>query len=1053
VGQVVNLRTDCQSVRPALLLFLLLPLVLHAQPRAWQDTIDLRTYSESLPDLAPNLDVFSRDRPWYPYTTRNPGSARPTPQSWRRIHLENEYLACTFLPDLGGRLYTCADKLNGHPMFYANPVIKKGMGYTRNAFAALGVETSFPFAHGRDNVSPVDFAFRQDKDRASVWMSDTDRVTGMRWTVEFVLRAGRAILEENVTLSNPTSVRQPYQWWNNADIAVEPGSRFVIPTQVVSTHGQTDLDTWPVSSSGVDQSLVANVKDQLGLFAYQSREPFLAVYHAASKTATVHVADPAVVRGKKLWTWGTADSAGEAALVDDGARLIEIQAGLFADQETFEYLEPHQSRGFTEYWLPARQLGGISRADTDAVLNFARRGPALAAELNVTHAIPGARIRILNGPTSVLQESVNLEPGSLFTRTIPNPAAASYRFELLDAQGKLLLAYAEGPYDATPPSAVKLGPQPQANASPDDRERNGRLQLAENEYRAALEKSPADPQLKKALGRLLAVRKNFAEAAGLLADAAAALPQDAETRYYLAVAQAAEGNQQDAQRNWQSILEDPAFGSAAALEMAASQARSGHLQAALDVVSALLKRDPGNLEAGRMRVVLLRKNGMIPEARAQLAHCQSLAPFDSFLRMEYLWLIGPDDGLWPHLAADPQRVLDIAEEYCRLGIYNDSLPVLNRVYPKVPENQSEPGVPLPQADALVAYYRAYCYERSAPKPARMSPLGGDWRTAAGLPLQYVFPHRAGSFPVLRTAVRENPGDASAGWLLGLLDLDSGMVDDAIAEWQRARALPNQVLLLHELLARVLRDLKHDQPGALAVEEEAAKNRPEAAPPPSGAPGNPTSPPEIASQALLRAASGQLSSALAAFNAQNFPQDRQREDVRRAYIELQLLKLRAQAAGHRCNDAFHGLDTIGDEDKALTFTMYGFEGFMKSARFQYYLAGVESACGDQKAARKRLTKVARMTAGPATSDFAFPALSAAILNEAEGKPKLQAALHAVSAALAKGDSESKGALLYSQGLLLRALGQEDQAIAAFTEGSKAQDLDQSQYLNLLALHEQ
>jgi hypothetical protein len=48
------------------------------------------------------------------------------------------------LPDIGGHLYTCLDKISGQPMFYANPSIKKAnIGY-RGAWAAFGIEFNFP---------------------------------------------------------------------------------------------------------------------------------------------------------------------------------------------------------------------------------------------------------------------------------------------------------------------------------------------------------------------------------------------------------------------------------------------------------------------------------------------------------------------------------------------------------------------------------------------------------------------------------------------------------------------------------------------------------------------------------------------------------------------------------------------------------------------------------------------------------------------------------------------------------------------------------------------
>jgi hypothetical protein len=47
------------------------------------------------------------------------------------------------LPDIGGHLYTCTDKINGQSLFYANPSIKKAVIGYRGAWAAFGVEFNF----------------------------------------------------------------------------------------------------------------------------------------------------------------------------------------------------------------------------------------------------------------------------------------------------------------------------------------------------------------------------------------------------------------------------------------------------------------------------------------------------------------------------------------------------------------------------------------------------------------------------------------------------------------------------------------------------------------------------------------------------------------------------------------------------------------------------------------------------------------------------------------------------------------------------------------------
>ncbi|HKU26295.1 MAG TPA: DUF5107 domain-containing protein, partial [Candidatus Sulfotelmatobacter sp.] len=122
------------------------------------------TYEEGAPDPNPPFDQYANGRFNYPYTLRDTLTDRRTDHSWRAVFLENEYLKCSVLPDLGGHVYTCLDKISGQPMFYANPSIKKADISYRGAWAAFGIEFNFPVSHNWVSLSPVDFAFRQNPD-------------------------------------------------------------------------------------------------------------------------------------------------------------------------------------------------------------------------------------------------------------------------------------------------------------------------------------------------------------------------------------------------------------------------------------------------------------------------------------------------------------------------------------------------------------------------------------------------------------------------------------------------------------------------------------------------------------------------------------------------------------------------------------------------------------------------------------------------------------------------------------------------------------------------
>ena len=797
--------------------------------QVWEDTLTLPTYQEGPPDPNPPFDLFTGGNYFYPYTWRINFLRTATSHSWRALMLENEYLKCTVLPDLGGRLYSCLDKLSGRQMFYANSSVKKDWIALRGSWVALGMELNFPVGHSWVTVSPVDWAITENPDgSASAWVGNTDRVYGMQWRVEFVLRPGVAALEQRVTLHNRSDSRYRYYWWANAAVQVEdPTTTFIMPTRLAEIHGLPELITWPVSQ-GVDLSVTGNNTAQLGLFAFGCREEFFGVYHPTSRSGVVHYATLADAPGKKTWVWGPdGDAYVRSALSDNNTTYVEVQGGALNDQSTFAYLDPQQTRSFTEYWVPARSLGGITRANLYGILNLQRTKDStgndiLLVEFSPSRVLSGATVRLWKFAEKVLDEMVMLDPASNYVARIRNPGANNlYAFQLLDADGRQLMLHAENQYDAANPSEYPNRHLPVPDYSvqkteddflavADANERNGNLVPAATFYQSGLAQFPSSARLLKAGGRLSVSMNRFQEGLDRLVPAQAALPGDPEIRYYLGVAHAGLGVDASARLQWEAIRTDPNWGPAASLQLACLLSRAGDYQNALTTLRSSFPGITPGIRAGAVEVALLRLLERWDEAAVRLRYWRSLDPADSALRHEQHRQGAWDPAFWHHLAADPERILDLATHYIQLGVYFDALLALARYYPSVDALESEPSAVAPAEHPLVTYYMAYCKEKVG--------LSGkdDYVRAATLSSRYIFPNRPGTLPVLQAALQRNSSDATAHYLLGSLYMSFQMVDQAIAEWSKARALRPDLPSLHRNLGRALLDVKKDPHAALPV---------------------------------------------------------------------------------------------------------------------------------------------------------------------------------------------------------------------------------------------
>jgi tetratricopeptide (TPR) repeat protein len=1060
-----------------------------AAVRVWQDSMELPTYAERAPNPNPPFDLFSLTRFNYPYTLREALSDRPSPQRWRALHLENEYLRVTVLPDAGGHLYSCVDKVSGRDLFYANPSIKKALIGYRGAWAAFGIEFNFPVSHNWMSMSPVDFAARSSPDGSgSIWVGNTDAVYGSSWRVELRLRPGRSVLEQAVTLHNRADARHRYFWWTNAAVEVWDDSRLVYPTRFMATHGFTAIQPWPIDASGRDLSVIRNQTDgPVSLFTYGTREPFVAVYHPHTSTGTVHIASPAELPTHKVWSWGADAEAMDwrRALSDNGSAYVELQAGLFRNQETYGFLEPQETVRFTEYWLPVRAIGGITRATLDAVFHAERGdgGSRLLLGLNVTHDLANARVRVRQEDRPLLDAAVALSPRDDWRQTVDGlRGPAPWTFELLDASGRVLLAHTEGRYDVVPDAQVRVGPQPAYRYPPidsrtaqdivelgRDQELDGKRLAALATYREGLRRFGGSVELNKAAGRL-ATALHWPEAGALSGRDEASQPlrwlttahlrdtTDAETRYYLGLALSAAGRRDEARRHWEAAQRFRSTRAGSLLQLARLAARERDFPTAAEQLEALVSREPDASLAGALLVTCLRLAERSDAARAQLAHWQEVDPTSSLLEYEGIALKGAttDDRVWEHLAADPNRILDLYDQYAALGAWTDASALVDHAYPRVDEPMREPGVVPPSEHALLAYYRAFAHEQ------RGLAAKDDYRRASALSTAYVFPSRASTYAVLRAALRSNPDDATARFLLGSVYLSAGLVDDAIGEWERARALRPDIPTLHRNLGLALLLGKDDPEAARRVFLEGAADDPrnvevyegidrvmslQRAPAADRVaalrryPAASDMPPALVFKlALALAEAGDAAAADALFRSRFFPREEGGTSVRTVFAQVRLRTALTASEQRRCPEALAVVDSLARETPDLAFTRGGLEDVLRPALMQRQLAAIESSCGRDADARRRLTNIVQGAGGgPLQVALAYEAAGKlGSADDAAWRPRLTDALAATRQIIEAGTSSSPGTLRLAEGLLLRALGREPEAARAFAGVFKLPD---------------
>ena len=312
--------------------------------------------------------VFHRDH-LFPYTSYGDTLADATTREVNVLVLENMQVRVTVCPDLGGRVLGYFDKSTGRELLFANPVIKPVRILPIWAFISGGIEFNFPIAHSPTSIDPVGFSTgtcpTAAGEYAFIRVGEREARTGMEWVVELGLLGENPALIQRTALRNQTTRDHPWMLWTNCAVPSTPETEFVYPPGPVLRHDTkvTDID-WPTDGCQWEK----NIKGMTGFFWKPGEAIQFGVYHHDTNSGLIHIADPARIPGKKLWTYGPGpDRAWAQASTDGTLSYCEIQSGPLGDQSEKPMFPAGGELHFEEYWLPARDRGDF---DNPVLPNF-----------------------------------------------------------------------------------------------------------------------------------------------------------------------------------------------------------------------------------------------------------------------------------------------------------------------------------------------------------------------------------------------------------------------------------------------------------------------------------------------------------------------------------------------------------------------------------------------------------------------------------------------------------------------------------------------------------
>lgn len=836
-----------------------------------KEQVVLPTYLPMPPDKNP---MFLEKRVYqgscgtvYPLPFYDRIAEQPVNRAWEAIFLENEFVEVMILPELGGRIHAARDKTNGYDFFYRQEVIKPALVGLAGPWISGGVEFNWPQHHRPATYMPVATEIEKHPDGSvTVWCADHDPLQRMKGMHGVCLHPQRSVVEVKVRAFNRTPVTQTFLWWANVATRVHESYQSFFPpdVQYVADHARRSMSTYPLCSGnyyGVDYagraqngvppseapaqyvppasggktpvqyapndlSFYANIPVPTSYMCMGSQGDFFGGYDHRERAGVVHVANHHISPGKKQWTWGNhpfgyawdrnlteADSNGEFA------PYIEIMAGVYTDnQPDFSFLLPGETKTWSQYWYPIREIGPAHHANVDCSVSLQLQGRELEVGVAVSRLFKKASVRLQCRGKLLKQWSHALSPGAPLVEKIagllPKTALHDLQLTVLDSAGEEIIRWAPKKLSKKEvPAPASEPPEPQKISSSDELYLTG-VHLAQYRHatrspapywREALRRDAGDARSNTALGIWHMKRGEFGLAEEHLRKAIERLtfrnanPSDGEALYFLGLTLRHLGRDEEAyaafyKAVWNQEWQAPGYYAIAQIDCV-----NKRWQSALDHLDRSLRFNTENLNALNLRAMVLRKLGLKAEAEALLKQTRALDPLDWWCRL----LLGES------LDCDTQIALDLVLDLVAAGFFAEALAVLNKVKPDA------------GTTPLLFYYLGWVEQKAArDKAARAA-----WKKAAAADPSYCFPARLEEIAILEAAMAGNLGDAMAPFYLGNLFYDRRRHEEAIALWEKSVRLNPSYSVVWRNLGIGYQNIRHQPFKALAAYEKALKANP------------------------------------------------------------------------------------------------------------------------------------------------------------------------------------------------------------------------------------
>lgn len=748
----------------------------------------------------------------YPYAMNDTYLHERVEKEYKTLTLENEYIKLSVIPELGGKLYSATDKTNGYDFIYKNDVVKPSNIGMTGAWISGGIEWCVLHHHRASTFLPIDYELVENEDGSkTIWIGESEPRQQMRWTIGITAFPGKSYFQAELKVHNNTPFTHSFLYWANLAAQANKDYQIIFPpsVQFATYHAKNDFTRWPISTElyqrqdftkGVDISYWKNSVVANSFFAHDLKEDFMGGYDHGRETGIVHVGDHNIVKGAKVWEWGSGQrgQTTEARLTENGGSYLELMTGIFSDnQPDYSWIKPYEVKTAKQYWYPVKGIGGFKNANLNGAVNLeVEQENSVFIGYYSTQKVNNAKVILKHNGKIIFAEELEVSPEKAFSYSLK----IDEPFELTDLYtemvnietGEVLISYqpVDKEIDKELPEIVKPPLDPKDIKTVEEvflagkriEQFNHATYNPMDYYEEALARDQGDIRTNTAVGNIYMRNGDFVNARKYLSKAIERLtsdytrPKECEPLYLQGLTLKKLGLLEEAVDTLYRASWDYSFAAASYLELSRISVMNGDLQKALEQINESLSTNAENNSAISLKTSILRRMGDFDSASEQIESITKKDPLDFRAKNEF-YLIAKASGnkvkaenvfkaLNNNMRSFDQNYLELAVGYMNDGLNEEAKDILSRFDGKHP---------------IVSYYLGYLEAKIGNKEE----ANKHFKEGSIQSEEYSFPFRIETINVLQTALEHNPTDGMAHYYLGNIYYHRNQRDKAIAQWETA----------------------------------------------------------------------------------------------------------------------------------------------------------------------------------------------------------------------------------------------------------------------------